>query len=475
MNAVLYSFLAFLGFFLVIGLLSVHKSRRSAEDYLLASREVGPAFVGLSGAASTASGFGFTGIIGFGYMMGLPGAWFIFGLIFGSLCGFVLTSRRFRTFSQRYQAASYSEYLAAGVGKNSRRLQALIGFVSIVAVIIYATGQLTAGSKALHVLFGWEYGVGAVLGAIIVVLYCVAGGIRASIWTDVAQIIVMYGAMTLLAVVSVAHIGGLGQLMSSLEAIDPKLVKILPTDNPFGPLLFILGWVSMGFSFIGFPHVMVRFMTLGRPKDTAKAIAWYQISYGAFYVTAYIVALCTRVLLPDAGSFDTELALPNLAEQMLPSVLVGVILAGIFAGTISTADSLVLSCTASLSRDIFHRYKDSYLFMKACTLGVTGVALIIALTGSQSVFDLVLFAITLMGAGFAPLMVVRVMRWPITEGLAILMMAGGLSVGIWWRLQGYQVHVYEVLPGIAAAFVLYFVGLMSQKWLMRPLKSAPYN
>ena len=320
------------------------------------------------------------------------------------------------------------------------------------------TAQLTAGSKALHVLFGWDYGIGAVMGAIIVVMYCFAGGIRASIWTDVAQIIVMYGAMTLLAFVSLNAIGGFGALYSGLEAIDPKLVHIFPQDNPFGPVLFILGWMSVGLSFIGFPHVMVRFMTLEKPKDTKKALMWYQGSYGAFYITAYVVALCTRILIPESADFDKELALPELAQTMLPDVLVRVILACIFAGTISTADSLVLSCTASISRDLVPKYKESYLFLKVSTIGVTAAALMLALFGSKSVFDLVLFAITIMGAGFAPIMLVRVMKWRLTPLLAFTMMVSGIAVGIAWRMQGYHVHVYDALPGMVMAFLVYGAG-----------------
>ena len=458
MNLILISFFAFLSFFLFTGLLSVRKRQKSAEDYLLASRKVSPSFVGLSGAASTASGFGFTGIIAFGYTMGISGAWFVFGVVFGSLIAFGLTSRRYRTLSERQGAASFAEFLTHGMGDKTRLLQIAVGLVSIFAVTLYATAQLTAGSKALHVLFGWEYGIGAIMGAIIVVMYCFAGGIRASIWTDVVQIIVMYGAMTLLAIVSLNAIGGIGALYDKLAAIDPMLVTILPQNNPFGPLLFILGWMSVGISFIGFPHVMVRFMTLEKPKDTVKAIAWYQGSYGAFYVTAYVVALCTRVIIPEASEFDKELALPELAQSMLPDILVGVILAGIFAGTISTADSLVLSCTASLSRDILPKYKESYLFLKISTIGVTAVALCLALFGSKSVFDLVLFAITIMGAGFAPIMIVRVMRWPITPILAFTMMVIGISVGVAWRLEGYHVHVFDALPGIAAAALVYGIG-----------------
>ena len=87
-HTVLYSFLAFLAFFIFVGLLSVTKRQKSAEDYLLASRSMSPAFVGLSAAASTASGFGFTGIIGFGYAMGLAGGLVYFRYYLRVCCRF---------------------------------------------------------------------------------------------------------------------------------------------------------------------------------------------------------------------------------------------------------------------------------------------------------------------------------------------------------------------------------------------------
>jgi len=460
-SIIIYSFLGFVSCFLLIGLMSVRQRRKSAEDYLLASRNINPAFVGLSCAASTASGFGFTGMIAFGYMMGLSGAWFIFGLIFGSFVTLYFSSRRFRVYSKRHKAVSYTEYITAGVtGKknNIRLFQIIIGIISMVAVTLYAAAQLTAGSKALHVLFEWDYNVGAIMGAIIVLLYCWAGGIRASIWTDVAQIIVMYFAMSLLMIVALANIGGFSGLYEGLKAIDPNLVTVFPQNNPFGPLMFILGCISVGVSFIGFPHVMVRFMTLKKSKHSTQALMWYEGSYAAFYITAYIVALCTRVLIPDAELFDKELALPEMAIQMLPEILVGVILAGIFAGTISTADSLILSGTANLSRDIFNKYKDSYSFMKLGTLAMTGAALTIALFGSKSVFDLVMFVIAIMGAGFAPLMIVRVMRWQLPDWLAMAMVLGGLAVAVYWRMEGFHKSVFDSFPGMVAALSIYAAG-----------------
>ncbi len=211
---------------------------------------------------------------------------------------------------------------------------------------------------------------------------------------------------------------------------------------------------------------MTRYMTLKTSKDAVKALWWFEGSYGVFYITAYLVALCTRALIPEAD-FDTELALPKLAMEMLPEILVGVILAGIFASTISTADSLVLSSTASLTQEIFHKYRNSYLFMKVGTLGVTAFALAIALSGQKSVFDLTMFAIALMSAGFAPLFVICVMRWPIKRFLAFTMIAGGIAAAVSWRYAGYHAYVFDSLIGMVTAFAIYGAGLLMIKALPR--------
>ncbi len=461
MQTTLYSFLGFLFVFLAVGLLSVRKSRKSAEDYLLASRDVGSCFAGLSGAATTASGFAFTGIVGFAYHAGFSASWLILGAVIGSMIAFFFTVRRLRTHSQRQGATSYSEFLTHNLGRGKRVVQVVIGLVTLVALSLYASGQLAAGSKALHVLFDWDYKMGAILGAIMVVLYCFAGGIRASIWTDVAQSVVMLAAVYVLMWVALSKVGGFGGLHDRLYAIDPAMVDWLPRDNPYGKVMFLLGWFFLGVGFIGFPHVMVRFMTVRKPKYAMQALLWYQGYYIVFYFAAVTVALTTRLLVDSAatgGTFDSELALPLLALDLLPPVLVGLVLAGIFASTISTADSLILSCTASLSRDLFTRWRDSYVFLKICTFLVTVFALGLALFGSQSVFSLILLSISIMSAAFAPILIVRVMRWPLDSLTALAMMAGGVGTVMWWRFAGLHIHVNDAFPGFMAALLSY--GLM---------------
>lgn len=468
----LYSFLCFMFAFLVVGLLSVRKSRKSAEDYLLASREVGPCLAGLSGAATTASGFAFTGIVGYAYMAGFSASWLILGAVIGSILSFGFTVRRLRSLSQRQKTASYSEFLTGNIGKGRRAVQIVIGLVTLVALSLYASGQLAAGSKALHVLFGWEYGMGAILGAIIVVLYCFAGGIRASIWTDAVQSVVMLVAVYALMWVALSKVGGFSGLHDSLYAIDPKMVDWLPRDNPYGKVMFLLGWLFLGVGFIGFPHVMVRFMTVKKPKYAIRSLLWYQGYYITFYFAAVTVALTTRLLVSGDGGFDSELALPLLAVDLLPPVLVGLVLAGIFASTMSTADSLILSCTASLSRDLFVKWKDSYIFLKSCTLFVTLFALGIALFASQNVFGLILLSISIMSAAFAPILVVRVMRWRLDAATALIMMSCGVGAVVFWRVTGLYKHVNDAFPGFAAAALAYaFIRLVLHFCKSTPVKS----
>ena len=118
--------------------------------------------------------------------------------------------------------------------------------MTLVIMGVYAAAQLNAGSKALHALFGWPYQTGAVIGALIVVAYCFAGGIRASIWTDVMQSIIMYAAMLLLAVMTLIACGGLAEMWASLERIDPVLVSFTPLHAEGGLFLFAAGWMFAG-------------------------------------------------------------------------------------------------------------------------------------------------------------------------------------------------------------------------------------
>jgi sodium/proline symporter len=385
--------------------------------------------------------------------------WILVGWVGGDWLAWLVVHKKLRERSAAASVDTIPSFLALDAqGRRSNFLALIAGLITIVFLGTYAGAQLSAGSKALHVMFGWPHETGALLGAVVIVLYCFTGGIRASIWTDTAQSIVMLASMLLLSAVALEEIGGFEALWSQLRAIDPKLVQIVP-EKQFGFVPYLLGWFGAGLGVVGQPHVMIRPMAIRDPEEIKKARTIYFVWYWVFSAGCILVALTCRALLeiPIGESFDEELALPQLALQLLPGVLVGVVLGGLFSATMSTADSQVLSCSASIAHDIFPSQKsDQYLLTRGATVGVTLFAVVIALYGSRNVFELVTFAWSLLASSLGPLLIVRVLNQPISPIWGTAMMIGGMASALVWRFGfEFQDAVFIGLPGMLGGFLVF--------------------
>ncbi len=452
------AFLGALALILGVGLLSALKSRGTRQDYYVASSGVAPSLVGLSAVATNNSGYMFIGVIGYTYATGLAAAWLMIGWIVGDLIASLLIHRKLRVQTEALDEATFGGLLSRWYGQDFRIYRRVAALVSIIFLGAYTAAQLTAGGKALHALLGWHPSAGAWVGAAMVIAYCLAGGIRASIWTDAAQSAVMMIAMGVLAWVAVAELGGIGATMTAFEAIPGFLSMAAPPDawpGVSGLVLFVIGWLFAGFSVVGQPHIMVRFMALDTPGNLWRARLWYYSFFTLFYAAATLVGMLSRLYLPDLGAGDPELALPSMAQALLPAFLVGIVLAGIFAATISTADSLVLSCSSAITQDLPNRQVENKWVLKAATALVVAFALAIALFQVQSVFSLVILAWSVLASAFAPLMLVYARGGRPGEAQALAMMAVGVGVALAWRALDWHNAVYEGMPGMLAGWLVH--------------------
>ena len=447
--------------FTLIGLSSVWQHRGTRQDYYLASGTVSPWLVGLSAVATKNSGFMFTGWIGYAYGVGLSSIWVISGLFMGDFLASFLVHSRLRAATEGTGEVSYAGVLSYWHELRNSVLQRVIGAISLVFLMAYAGAQLVAGGKALHVLFEWPYWAGAVMGSVLVTLYCCAGGIRASIWTDAAQSAVMVLAMGLLLIVVVESLGGVASTFAQMGQIEGFL-DWFPANTAFpglsGGLLFAISWLFAGLAVIGQPHIMVRFMTLEDTGKMYKARLWYYLWSFVFFCMALGVGLLSRIYFFDAGSFDAELALPTMALHLLPPALVGLMLASIFAATMSTADSLILGCSAAITHDLLPRRIESTILIKATTMAITVGALLWALTSSQSVFGLVMMAWSGMGSAFAPLLLVLCLGTKPSQRVSIMAVCTGLSMALFWRYLGWHDVIYEGMIGVLAGLIILLLG-----------------
>lgn len=467
MTVVLLSFGFFLLLFTGIGVASAWQKQDTTEDYLVAGRSVSPWLTALSSVATNNSGFMFIGLIGYTFRDGLHTLWMAVAWVLGDLLVWLFVHKKVRQKSGKVDASSVPVLLGADPDGVQRPIVVVSGILTFLFLGGYAAAQLSAGSIALESLFGFQPWLGAVIGAVIVVLYCYSGGLRASIWTDAAQSVVMLGSMLILLGYAALEIGGPASLFAELRAIDPELVRWFPPDLAAGFPLYFLGFVAGGFGAIGQPHILIRSMAIESAAQIDRARRIYFAWFIPFYVMAVFTALYARAILPElavppagltgeaaatAVVTASESALPELSMALMPDFLVGLMLAGLFSATMSTADSQILACSAACTQDVFPQYKDSTRASKLATLSVTVLALAIALTAGEGVFALVLGAWSLLGASLGPILVLRVtgVRFPTWLGLA--MMGAGLGTVWLWPWSG---AVFKLLPGLLVAFGLY--------------------
>ena len=452
----LISFIFFLLCFIAVGLYSVKFRQNTVDDYLLASSSIKPWMAGFSLFASENSGWMFVGYVGLAYTTGLSAIWVLLGWVFGEILILLKTARPYRAQSEKVKATTYGGLLSGWHGTDYKYLRYASAILTVLFLSTYAAAQLSAGGKALNVLIGWDLKLTAFIGFVIVLAYCWAGGIRATIWTDAVQAIVMIISLSMILGISLYHAGGFSGILGNLKAIDPGLVMLLGDDGILSFLLFATGWLFAGIGIMGQPHLMVRYMVLD-DVDNAHKVVWY---YAGLY--SFMVILCTftalgaRVLIPELMETDPELALPSMAATYLPSVFSGMFLAGLFAAAMSTADSLVLSSSAALTKDIlFNKNTTKPLWNKIGTVFIASVALGIALMENANVFQLVVFAWSAMAAGFTPILFVYCLGAKLTQPQALTMMIGGIIVSVYWEISGLTNEIYSAFPGIITGMILF--------------------
>ncbi len=452
------SFILFMTAFAGIGLASMLVKEDTTDDYLVAGRGMHPALAALSAVSTWNSGYMFIGFIGFTFTMGYSIVWIAFGSMAGQIVAWIWLYKFIQESANERGLRSLSSLVSEATGSPEAKLAAIL---SILFLSVYAAAQLTSGGKALYVMLGWSEAIGILIGFVLVVAYCYAGGIRASIWTDAAQSSVMIIGSTLLCWVALGEIGGFSGLHSGLEAQNANLTSIVPADLGFGVTLWAFAFFLGGLSVAGQPQVVTRVMTLGSDKDRKTAMLWFFAWQTPFLLIMTIIGLSSRVVF-TGSDFDPELGLPMLAMETLGPFWVGLILASIFAATMSTADSQVLACTAAFTDDVIPEISQDHKKTKSVTLGVAAFATAISIfglyvPGGDSVFSLVVLAVYGLGSIFVPILIIRWAKYEPDTTHTIAMMVAALTGVIVWRLMGLNDEVFESIPGMGAAFLTHFV------------------
>ena len=452
------SFLLFMCAFAGIGLASMWVKEDTTDDYLVAGRGMHPALAALSAVSTWNSGYMFIGFIGFTYTMGYSIIWIGLGSMIGQIVAWVWLYKFIQQSAKERDVRSLSSLVSNVTGSPEAKLAAVL---SVLFLAVYAAAQLTSGGKALYVMLGWSEVIGILIGFVLVVAYCYAGGIRASIWTDAAQSSVMIIGSSLLCYIAMQEVGGISGLHDGLESQNANLTSMVPADLNFGVSLWIFAFFLGGLSVAGQPQVVTRVMTLATDQDRKTAMLWFFAWQTPFLLIMVIIGLASRVVFTGAD-FDPELGLPMLAMETLGPFWVGLILASIFAATMSTADSQVLACTAAFTDDVMPQISQDHKKTKIVTLVIAAFATAISIfglyvPGGDSVFALVVLAVYGLGSIFVPILIIRWAGYEPDTNHTMAMMLAALFTVILWSVSGFGDDIFPSVPGMGAAFITHFV------------------
>ena len=452
-----------------------------AHYRLKRGRKLGPFVTAMSAEASDMSSWLLMGLPGVAYLTGLAEASrTAIGLVVGTYLNWLIVARRIRRYSHRLGAITVPQFFSKRWGDQRCLLSALAALVIIVFFIPYTASGFSACGKLFSTLFGVDYVAAMLVSAAVIVIYTVVGGFLAASFTDLIQSIIMTVALVVVLGFGATAAGGVDAVLDNARSLAGYLslneIHVVGGGSAPYSLLTICSLLAWGLGYFGMPHILLRFMAI---EDENKlklsrrvASTWVVISMGVAIVIGVVGNAMTAAgaleELSDAETIIVRIATLISQHGPLAALLAGVILAGILAATMSTADSQLLAASSSVSQDLACDFlglklegKKGMLVARSVMVAISLVAAFLARDPNSSVFRVVSFAWAGFGAAFGPTMLMalfwkRSNKWGALAG----MLTGGVMVFVWKFLiapLGGVWAIYELLPAFLAALVVHVV------------------
>ena len=495
---IIVSIVAYLAGMLVVGFVASRKTN-DVGDFYLGGRKLGPFVTAMSAEASDMSSYLLMGVPGLAYFSGIADAgWTAIGLAVGTYLNWLFTAKRLRNYTAKLDAITLPEYFKKRF-RDKNNVTLLIGALAIIVFFIpYTASGFSACGKLFAQLFGVNYQLAMVVSAIIIVGYTTTGGFLAASTTDFIQSIVMSFALVVVLFYGIHHAGGMNAVLDNANALkgylDMNATHVnAASDNVAqyvneGASYGLFNKITMfcwGLGYFGMPHILLRFMAIEDPKklklSRRVASIWVVISLAVATFLGVVGRAMTEAgalnLLMDEADLtatsESEKLIVVLADHISKNgfgyaLIAGLIIAGILASTMSTADSQLIAASSAVSENIIQDVfkinlsETAAMLTARLTLVIVGVlGVIIAWDPSSSVFNIVSFAWAGFGAVFGPATIMSLF-WKRTNkyGCIAGMISGAAMVFIWKygvRPMGGAWNLYELAPAFLVALIFIFV------------------
>jgi SSS family solute:Na+ symporter len=405
------------------------RNNKSTDDYYVGGRKLSSLHIGLSVVATDVGGGFSIGLGGLGFIMGLSGSWLLFTGLIGAWLSGVFLIPKVSDLARKKGFLSFPQFLEHIFDK---RVALIAGIISAIGYLGFTSSQILAGAKLASSTFtDLTLNNALLIMGVVAVIYTVLGGLKAVIYTDTIQWIILMAGLILVGLpFAYAKIGGLEAIQSTL---DPSFLSLRSISWQK-----LVNWMFtiVPIWFIG----MTLYQRIYAAKDTKTAQrGWFIAGLFEYPLMAFIgviLGMFARValengLLPGytSSNLDAEMGLPVLLRTVLPVGFLGIVLSAYFSAIMSTADSCLMAASGNILTDVLkkHNAKNGLRLSQLLTLAIGILALLIALK-MNSVLELMLHSYSFMVSGmFIPVLAAILLKKPNAKAALASMIIGGIS------------------------------------------------
>lgn len=405
------------------------RKNKTVDDYFVGGRKMNHWHIGLSVVATDVGGGFSIGLGGLGFVMGISGSWLLFTGLVGAWLSAVVLIPVIAKYNDKYKLLSFPQFLEK---RYSKRVSFIAGLVSAIGYLGFTSSQLLAGAKlASSVINGLHLQYALIIMGVVAVLYTFSGGIKAVIYTDTIQWIVLLSGLVFIGIpFAYGEFGGI----SDMRKVLPE--NFLSLKNVSWPQLVNWGITIIPIWFIGMT-LYQRIFASKNKKSAQKA--WFIAGIFEYPVMAFsgvILGLYARIAFIEGyfpaysaiETFDPEIGVPLLLKTILPVGLTGVILAVYFSAIMSTADSCLMASSGNFLTDIFkvdHNNPKAIRISQILTFVIGAVAILLA-SQIPNVLELMLLSYAFMVSGlFVPVLAALFMKKLHNTAAIVSIISGG--------------------------------------------------
>jgi len=414
-----------------------HFRNTDIEDFYVGGRKMSSWHIGFSVVATDVGGGFSIGLGGLGFAIGLSGSWMLFTGLLGAWLSAVFLIPKIKLLSDKENLYTFPQIFETHY---DNKVAITAGIISAIGYLGFTSSQLLAGAKLASATFeNLDLQFALVLMGTVAVGYTVLGGLKAVIYTDTLQwIILLVGLIFLGIPFAYYETGGWQSLQNSVSS------EMLSLTNVSWVTLVNWGITILPIWFVG----MTLYQRIYASKSVKQAKkAWYiaglfewpimafmGVMLGLFAKVAFVNGMFTEMGYPPGSNLDPEMGLPLMLRHILPFGLMGLLLSAFFSAILSTADSCLIAASGNILTDIIQKIKPGKMsdkrmlsYSKILTLIIGIVAVTIAL-GMEGVLELMLYSYAIMVSGLlVPVVALLVYKKPNKTAAFTAMITGGLT------------------------------------------------